>query len=214
MGGSSGVAGTTSPPLGEVTVTWAPRGVDSTAAGDCMEDPGTDGPGLVGVIIVSAADDTAVDPRGGLDSSMLVLRRAARRGAPCTARTREASPLKKWAHTRARNRTRHSAERVFFFLWTGWCEILLDSWAPRASKRLCRDADCEISSTCPPPRGSELTLRRARARVHRYGRRHGGLGGEGVSVRAPAQAHQVRATPSRRRAFRRMRVTRWTPREN
>ena len=142
MGGSSGVAGTTSPPLGEVTVTWAPRGVDSTAAGDCMEDPGTDGPGLVGVIIVSAADNTAVDPRGGLDSSMLVLRRAARRGAPCTARTRETTPLKS-GHTaarptrRARNRTRHRG-RVCFFPRPP--EILLDSWA-RASKRLCRDAD-------------------------------------------------------------------------
>ena len=213
MGGSSGVAGTTSPPLGEVTVTWAPRGVDSTAAGDCMEDPGTDGPGLVGVIIVSAADDTAVDPRGGLDSSMLVLRRAARRGAPCTARTREASPLKKWAHTRARNRTRHSAERGFFFFSGPGGAKFCSTAGRRASKRLCRMLT-EISSTCPPPRGSELTLRRARARVHRYGRRHGGLGGEGVSVRAPAQAHQVRATPSRRRAFRRMRVTRWTPREN
>ena len=86
MGGSSGVAGTTSPPLGEVTVTWAPSGVDITAAGDCIEDPGTGGPGLVGVIIVSAADDAAIDPRGGLESCMLVLRRAARRGAPCTVR--------------------------------------------------------------------------------------------------------------------------------
>jgi hypothetical protein len=211
LGGSSGVAGTTSPPLGEVTVTWAPRGVDSTAAGDCMEDPGTDGPGLVGVIIVSAADDTAVDPRGGLESSMLVLRRAARRGAPCTARTRETTTLiRLGSATSSISRAGHVPTFLVFFSPR---EILLDSWA-RASKRLCRDADCEISSTFPPPGCSELTLRRARARVHRYERRHGGLGGEGVSVRAPAQAHQVRATPPRRRAFRRMRVTRWTPREN